>query len=312
MTTKTTEASGSPDPPAGAASRRKRFSPGTAEHALTGLKLDALHLVAESRFLSTAHVEVMMGWSEKTARGHLRDLYDLGLTDRLPVAGALLGTKALLSHNVHYPTARGLKALERVGMLPDGPRRRTDLRPSGYLAHELAVRDVLAWLTASARSAGHRVEKWDCSESLDAFGVRPDAAFAYRVAEPGPSDTGSVLAGLVEVDRGTERSASGRSDRWARKIDAYARLFSPEEKERMRALTGYRNAVLLVTVPDRARGNWIGKRIEGTAMDRFTLVAVHSELLSPKDKDGKRPPVPDVYAPLWEDHSGRLRPLLRR
>jgi DNA-binding CsgD family transcriptional regulator len=289
-----------------ASPRRKRFErAATAEHMLTPLKIEALRLLAESRFLSTAQVERIMGWSDKTARGHLRDLYDLGLTDRLPVPGAVLGTTALLAANVHYPTRAGVKALERLGLLPDGVRTVKSLHPTRYLAHELGVRDVLAWLSVSARRYAlhapyaHRVEHWDCSPDLTVFHTTADAVFTYRIAESGK---GSVLAGIVEVDRDSERQVSGgRGDRWAAKVEAYDWLFSTEGAERLRVLTGFRRARLLVTVPSAARAEWVARRLAGTLAAPDTRIGVQAEL------DGA-----DVFAPVWLTPEGGSVALLHR
>lgn len=315
-----TAASTSPnsESPGSEPGRRKRFERAAAEAgAPTAAQLDVLYLLAENRFLSTAQVEIALGRSDKTAREHLRRLFDLKLADRMAVAGALVGSGALLAHNVHFPTVAGLRALERVGREVPGEKRRSGgLSPTGYLGHELAVRDVWAFLSASAaRNPGHLLETWDCSSRLDVGGVYADAVFAYRAAESGP---GSVLAGFVEADMGTQRATSGRGDRWGAKAEAYAKLFSPESVPLRKALTGYLNGVLLVTVPDAERAQWVRRRLAGTPAAPYALVAVRSELIPPPPKrepgkpQGKRPPLPDVHAAVWGTHDGRTVPLLRR
>ncbi|WP_394796348.1 replication-relaxation family protein [Armatimonas sp.] len=199
--------------------RRKRFERAPkAAHCLTPLKVRALVLIAESRFLSTPQVAGLMGISEHAVRGHLRDLYDMGLTNVVAIPGSAVGSKALIAPKVHYPSAEGIKQLKQLAVLPDAA-----LKPGGYspeqfmfLGHELAVRDMLVYLTRLAReNEGHEVERWDSSKGLQTDSVRPDAVFVYRYGE-------THMAGILEADMGTERGTAGdRFDRWAQKAQAY-------------------------------------------------------------------------------------------
>lgn len=183
----------------------------------------------------------------------MRELFDTGLVDVLPVSRAALAPlsapndASLLygsAPNVYAPTVQGLKLLRETGVIGEEllkqPAPTYGPRNSLFLAHELAVRDVRVWLEASAQAGGHEVECWrdgeaaaiDLGRSQAPFSVRPDAWFVYRMG-------GMVLVGLVEVDRGTERG----DRRWHEKLDAYTALFSEGQ---LLGATGYQNARVLV------------------------------------------------------------------
>lgn len=244
-----------------------------------------LRWLAEMRFLSLPQLARLCcpserrDLSEKSARRHMRELFDSGLADVLPVSRAALAPPgapndaSLLygsAPNVYAPTTQGMKLLLRADLIGDEMLKR--LPPSYgpknslFLAHELAVRDVRVWLELSARSGGCEVERWRDGEEavikLDRppFSVRPDAWFAYRMGKV-------VLVGLVEVDRGTERG----DRRWGEKLEAYSALF--EGREALAAATGYVNARVLAFCPgarrrdslaaliaDRAGRFWLGER----------------------------------------------------
>lgn len=251
--------------------RRKRFERSQAAHSLTPLKVRALTLVAESRFLSTPQVAGLMGLSDHAARGHLRDLYDMGLTDVVAVPGVSVGSTALLSAKIHHPTRKGIEELEALGTLPASAKSQ-GYSPTqfAFLAHELAVRDTLVWLTRLARAHdGHAVERWDCSGSLQQGAVRPDAVFVYRYGE-------TFMAGVLETDMGTERGNSGdRLDRWAQKAQGYAALFASETG--LRALTGAPRARLVVTVSSESRAQWVAARLAPVAKHAWIGVRGHEE-----------------------------------
>lgn len=294
--------------PGGEPERRRRFASAGIVGSATPAQLDVLALVAENKYLATYHVALILGYSEKNARDHLRALYDLKppLVERMAVSGNMVGSQALLAHNAHKVTAAGLRLLADMGLVEPG-KRASEATPSLYLGHELAVRDVLAWFSVSGRTLGHWLEKWDCSGRLDMGGAYADAVFAYRTAEPGK---GPVVAGFVEVDMGTQKSLSGKSDRWAAKVEIYSRLFSPEERERRKSLLGYANGVLLVTVPDAKRADWVLGRVAGSPMASYTLVGIRTELVPPAPKRepgkpaGKRPPLPDARHYRWRRAAG--------
>ncbi|MGC4044798.1 MAG: replication-relaxation family protein [Armatimonas sp.] len=268
--------------------RRKRFERAAkAAHSLTPLKVHALRLLSESRFLSTPQVAGIMGISDHAARGHLRDLYDMGLTDVVAVPGVAVGSKALIAAKVHYPTKLGLSELDSLGSLPEGAKAQGySPRQFSFLAHELAVRDMLVALSRYAReNEGHSVARWDCSGNLQASAVHPDAVFWYGI-------DGKRIAGILEADMGTERGSSGdRFDRWHQKIQAYEALLGSEEE--LRGLTGSPRARLVVTVPDEARAAWIASRLEDTPVARSAWIGVREEL-------AKR----SVYDEVWQRPGG--------
>ena len=255
--------------------RRKRFERApSAAHSLTPLKVYALRLLAESRFLSTPQVAGLMGISDHAVRSHLRDLYDMGLTDVVAVPGIAVGSKALIAAKIHYPTKAGLSELERLGFLPEDARKAGGYSPQqfAFLGHELAVRDMLVWLTQSERThEGHGVKRWDCSGSLQAGPVRPDAVFQYSFGER------ATVAGILEADMGTQRGTAGdRFDRWSQKAESYAVLFASEES--IRSLTGGPKARLVVTVPDIARAEWVLSRLRNVPFERAVWVGVREEI----------------------------------
>lgn len=219
--------------------------------------------------------------SEKSARRHMRALFDAGLVDVLPVSRAALAPPgapndaSLLygsAPNVYALAPRGLEVLHRAGLTeqPNAARKKPTYGPKNslFLAHELAVRDVRVWLELSARAGGHEVEQWrdgeeaaiDLGRAQAPLWVRPDAWFVYRLGK-------TVLVGLVEVDRGTERG--GR--RWGEKLSAYAALFGGDC---LKGATGYVNAHVLVVCPDTRRRDQLSDFIaqgDISLKDRFWI-----------------------------------------
>ena len=282
--------------------RRRRFVRAEEPaHPLTALKLDALRLIAESRFLSTPQVEALMGISDRAARAHLRDLFDMGLLDVVAVPGiALGGSPFVMAPKVHLPTREGLRTLERLDLRPPGADRPAGYTPAQYafLAHELSVRDFLVWLTRSSRKhakAGHLVERWDCGGDLQALSARPDAAFIYQFGPDPEGKGGPAVAGLLEADMGSERgTGENRYDRWAQKIGAYGAVFAEESRDALLSLLGVRRARLVVTVPTPARADWILARAREHPVRELLWVAVRSEL------EGA-----DVHSAVWQRTNGR-------
>ncbi len=298
--------------------RRRRYerspSPG-ALVALTPTKIWMLRYLSEMRFLSLPQLARLCcpsgrkDLSEKRARRHMRELFDAGLVDVLPVCRAALAPPgspndaSLLygsAPNVYAPTREGLGLLLRAGLIGEETVKRLapayGPRNGLFLAHELGVRDVRVWLEAAARGGGHEVERWhDGEEAVIPLerpqpmrAVRPDAWFVYRVATV-------VLVGLVEVDRGTERGER----RWREKLDVYSALFAGRDLTRT---TGYRNARVLVLCPDTRRRDGLCQAVAeavGPLAARFWV----TEQAALED--------PDLCNPLWLQ-PGRtgLHPLL--
>jgi len=254
-------------------SRRQRYARCPAEArcvSLTPVRLNILRFLAELRFLSLPQIARLccpsprQELAEKSARRQMRLLFDAGLVDVLPVSRAALAPAGLPNDasllygsapNVYAPTALGVETLFRAGLMdkPDSGRKKLAYGPKNslFLAHELAVRDVRVWLELVAREGGYELEQWRDGEAaamnLDRdqppFTVRPDAWFVLRLGR-------TVLVGLVEVDRGTERG----DRRWREKLDAYGALFAGG---RLPAVTGYVNARALVITPDARRRDQI-------------------------------------------------------
>lgn len=252
---------------------------------LTPQKQALLRFLGECRLFSLPQLARLCCPSEQSARRHLRELFDAGLVDIVAVSRSALSPAATtndasLLHgsapNLYVPTRAGLESLVHAGLLSRDALRRpaTALGPKNslFLAHELAVRDARVWLETNV--AGHPprgVLKW--RDGTDAHlllqsGVvrsdfaRPDAWFVYQIgwhqnasgenfskqtdSREGCEPLPLVLVGLVEVDRGTERG----NVRWSEKLDDYRALFGGNA---LRSATGYRNARVLVTVPDARR-----------------------------------------------------------
>lgn len=244
-----------------------------------------LRFLAELRFLSLPQLAKLccpserQYLSEKSARRHMREMFDAGLVDVLPVSRAALAPLSASNDasllygsapNVYVPTSQGLRLLCQAGLIEEELLKRPapsyGLRNSLFLAHELQVRDVRVWLEDCARVGGHEVEHWRDGEeaaiSLDPSkaprSVRPDAWFVLRLHR-------AVLVGLVEVDRGTERG----DRRWREKLNAFAALFAGEYLSRA---TGYLNARVLVITPDAQRRDRLAKAVGefgGTLASRF-------------------------------------------
>lgn len=266
--------------------RRGRYArdPSSSTPTLTPQKLALLRFLGECRLLSLPQLARLCCPSEQSARRHLRELFDGGLVDIIAVPRAALSpagsaNDAGLLHgsapNVYVATKAGLEILIQLGYAERDVLRRpaTDLGPKNalFLAHELAVRDVRVWLETDALTASpRRVLAWrDGAEAhipLTPRYARPDAWFTYQVgwhrplaeqAEPVPL----VLVGLTEIDRGTERG----NVRWGEKLNDYYVVFSGNT---LQATTGYRNARVLVFVPDVRRRDLLADLLLTLIRDR--------------------------------------------
>ncbi len=239
--------------------RRKRYErQAHAAAPLTLRKRRCLEYVASYGILSVPQLALLLDTSPKELRKQMRPLYDMGLVSVIPVSRTALAepeegnTAALLfgsAPNLYILTTAGAKVLMHLGVLEAMPALPAyGPRNSLFLAHELAVKDVRIWLERTARhSEGHRLEQWKegggavfpLAPAPSKKVVRPDAWFVYRMDS-------NILVGLVEVDRGTERGTR----RWQEKLTAYTTLF---QRGRVKELTGYHKARVLVTVPNERR-----------------------------------------------------------
>ena len=289
--------------------------------SLTPAKVRLLRFLAECRFLSLPQLARLVcpseraDLSEKSARRHMRGLFDAGLVDVLPVSRLALAApdapndSTLLygsAPNLYVPTARGLDALYQTGVIGKDQAKRAapsyGPKNSLFLAHELMVRDVRVWLEASAQaSAGTQsVLEWrdgsDAAISLEGDSptrqVKPDAWFVYGLR---PEPHKLVLVGLVEVDRGTERG----DRRWQEKLEAYAALFSGGA---LQEATGYRNARVLVITSDARRRDQLTSFIK----NKGGAIAARFWLTEQTTLD-----TPSMTQVLWRQGIGNgLRPLL--
>lgn len=247
-------------------------------HPVTARKAAVLALVAESQFLATHQAAALLGITAKGARDHLLDLRRHGLLESERTYGPDMGLDAPFGPMVHWVTPAGRRFLRRRGMLPEGAGREPSYGPrsKGFVGHEAAVRDLLVWLTVSARTLsaeGHAVAQWSVGQGIAFGAARPDAAFVYRVAgEPRPAS----VVGVLECDMGTQTAADGgRSDRWAQKLKAYGEAYAAAERTGDRAA----HARLVVTVGTAARAEWVvGRLRESGAVARRAWVAVRGDL----------------------------------
>lgn len=293
-----------PETTEGAGTRRKRYERSAAPAGLltlTPVKVRMLRLLAEMRFLSLPQLARLCcpctredgqreDLSRKSARKHLRALFDAGLVSVLPVSRLALAPPdaaneaALLygsAPNVYAPTAEGLQLLLRAGLIErewaKRPLAAYGPKNSLFLAHELQVRDVRVWLEGCAGASGGRQRLLVWKDGPDAVielsgasprRVRPDAWFVYQV-KPAQVAGGrpTVLVAFVEVDRGTERGER----HWGEKLAAYGALFAGGS---LKDATGYINARVLVLTPDTRRRDCLASLIVnqgGLVAGRFWL-----------------------------------------
>ena len=269
--------------------RRRRYARSPSQAvcvSITPVRLNILRYLAELRFLSLPQIAKLccpsarQDLSSKSARRHMRALFDAGLVDVLPVSRAALAPPgapndaSLLygsAPNIYTPTSRGVETLQQMGLTERQAesRKKPSYGPKNslFLAHELAVRDVRVWLELVAGSSRHELECWqdgdeaaiDLERERAPFAVRPDAWFILRVDQVNQMKQ-TVLVGLVEVDRGTERG----DRRWREKLEAYWALFA---SRRLPAVTGYVNARVLVIAPDARRRDRLASDIAEAGED---------------------------------------------
>jgi hypothetical protein len=240
--------------------RRLRYTPnsGGPREAMTALKLRLLRYVGDYGIVSLPQLARLACPSPKSARRHMRELFDAGLVRVIAVPrAALAGQEALNDVSLMFGTAPNIYTLTRTGQkylmelgftesirsIPEyGPRN------SLFLAHELMIRDVRIWIELSAEEHDDgEVIRWcdgtDSEIALKAnYGskvLRPDAWFTCRLGA-------KILVGFVEADRGTERGCK----RWSEKIKGYQLLFASGG---VHATTGFVNARILVLVPNERR-----------------------------------------------------------
>jgi hypothetical protein len=291
--------------------RRKRFARADAAKivTLTPVKLQILEHIFTCRLLSLPQIASLMAVSDQSARRHIRELYDGGLVERMPVSRAALADPeeandvTLLygsAPNIHTISKLGLQRLVDGGIVGNEALRRPipiyGPQNTLFLRHELMVRDVRVWLEQVVRDRPDRrkVLSWIDGEDAAIYipkakiTVKPDARFLLQldVMESGQP---LILSGLVEVDRGTERGIS----RWSQKLCAYTSLFA--DRATLAAATGYVNARVIVITPNATRTNKLIRTLEVLSvehkMDSESVesywIAEKSILENPNTSDAK-------------------------
>src|SRR5256885_197577 len=97
---------------------RKLFERGEPEHPLTPHKLRLLRFVAECGILTVPQLSGLSALTEKAVRGHMRDLFDLGLVERAGVPrAAMADADGPNSPDLLWGRAPTIYSLSRVGSL---------------------------------------------------------------------------------------------------------------------------------------------------------------------------------------------------
>jgi hypothetical protein len=260
--------------------RRQRYTRSPAPVTLTPRKLALLETISAYGLATAPQLAKLVGPSDKSARRHLRELYDGGVIDIIAVPRAVLAAKGepndarLLygsAPNIFRVTKAGQKALITAGLV-DVPLPIPTYGPRNWahIAHAIAIRDVRLWLELSARLVPEQaLQTWKSGgeAEIDLERLRvpkrvyPDAWFVYRMGE-------KVLVSMVEVDRGTERGGK----RWQEKVAAYSALF---QSGRLKSVTGYNQARILVLTPTKRRRDsltaFLKKQLDPALAARFWL-----------------------------------------
>ena len=271
--------------PTSAKRRRSRYVRDPRPAVLTPVGLKLLETVTAYRIVSLPQLVRLNELSPKAGQRAMRTLFDAGLVDIVAAPRAALAEPenpndaSLLFGsvpNIYLPTRAGIRLMEAHGLA--NPLE----APPGYgpknallIRHELGVRDVRIWLELAARRHPCQVMNlWhDGPEAAIDLGrtqapkiVRPDAWFVYRLGEHDGRE--AVLVGFLEVDRATERGER----RWSEKLAAYRVLLS---SPRLREVTGYVRARVLVVCPNEARrdglADLIARNAEPAVAERFWL-----------------------------------------
>lgn len=293
---------------------------------LTPQKLRVLWVLSQCSLLSLPQLALLLSPAEdgrstsareKSARRQVRPLLDSGLVEVIAVPRAALldpgevaTTPSLLlggsAPNYYRVTRDGLDALVAAGHLTRtaflDAVHRTRSTSWVLLRHETLVRDVRVWLERLAARYGmpQHVERWEegsaatvpLGRSEPPKRVNPDAWFVYRLSER------AVLVALLEVDRNTERG----EQRWKEKLAAYRMLFSGS---RVKEVTGYARARVIVTTPNAARrdrlADLIGRLSPTPELASRFWLAEHAVL-----------DTPDLSLPVWRrpGRTERLEPLI--
>ena len=259
--------------------RRRRFERQSPRYALTPGKVRLLSLIAQCGMLTTGQCSRIASISRKAAYNQLRDLFDLGLTERVSVPYVVLAPRETLtktsvsipSEVIHLPTKKALELLAEWDFVDEAVVARPLPKYEGgnylHLAHEVLVRDVRVWLQNCSHIDGGETEWWAHGTDAHIAPTRPDALFVYRL----PCEPAKRVVGLVEADRGTERR-----DRWDKKAGEYAALFASGN---LAAVTrGRKKGRIVIVTLDAARRDWIAGVLDGSPVSDSYYVACRSDL----------------------------------
>jgi hypothetical protein len=249
-------------------SRRSRYrrSPPDGAVGLTPKRREILLAVARYGLITSLQLPPATERSYKSCQRGARDLFDAGWIEvvaapRSAVAEGLSPTAPELASgsapNLYRLTAAGRRLIEELGEETVAPPAGLG-RNAGYLflRHELFVSEFHLFLERCARrTRGLSLRRWAQGTEAEApfpgggtaDVFRPDCLFVLSAGE-------TPVAGFGEMDRGTERG----DVRWKQKIGAYGSLFS---SSRLRDVTGYQRARLVVVTPDARRRDRLAELI---------------------------------------------------
>ncbi len=247
-----------------ATSRRRLFERSHPEHALTAHKLALLPAIGELELCTAGQLAAFLGVSEKSVRDHTLDLFHHGLLERTAIP-VLKGS----SPHVHSLSRKGARLAEKRYVRPPGPT---------HLPHELQIRDLRVWLERLKRQHGHDgVSLWRTDLALGRS--KPDAVFVYHLK-------GAKLTGMVEIDRGTERSPA----RWQDKFRRYAEIMAGSA---LKEATGQERGRVIVVAPTERRRDTIAlvlaEMLRGERIQRERFWVTQQSTLGGRD----------LCAPLW-------------
>lgn len=265
--------------------RRRLFERGEPEHPLTGYKIRLLECIADLEIAIPAQLSARTGMSGQAVRKHLRDLFDLGLVERMGVHRSALADPEENDTSLLYGRAPTIYTLSKEGGRVLGVAVKTPSygpRNAVLLAHELGARDFRVWLELVAKDYGHPgIVSWLMGSEAIVGRARPDARFVYQFK-------GVRLLGLLEIDRGTETLT-----RWKEKFSQYAPLLTPGSTA-LKEATGESRGRVLVVTPNEKRRAGIADVI-WSCLDKARIeperywITVRSSL-------GNR----DLAAPVWQ------------
>lgn len=271
------------------ARRRSRYvaTPDRAPRLLTPLREEPLRHLATLGLLSRPQLMQLTGRSEKSIQRTMRQLFDAGLVEVVPLPRILLEGREDV--DALFGSAPNIYRATRAGLRKIGADRPPDwgtVKPL-FVAHAVMVRNVMSWLWAACRHHGLAQPQLEI-EPTHLRTARPDGLAILKLPQ-------NVLVGLIESDRGTERGAK----HWRHKVDTYADLFASGE---LPTLTGYKGARILVVCLDEARVQRLGRLlVELDPLEARRYWLTDADTLAEEDLSACR---------WW--NAGERKPLIRR